>query len=419
MREDNDTRAEEIVIIRRNSNGEDEAHHGGVWKIAYADFMTAMMAFFLVMWLINAANTEVKASVASYFNPLRLTDSSVPKKGLRKLEGKDKHESANNSAGENPSAHEVCTSAQANSGESGESASGKNHRLSLNFEDPNSKPRSKSEQRETGAMRSGRAFRDPFNPLAPSQIPTGQGEYRPPPHGEAKTDNERAAPPGSKRDGQIAKGPVGNQADSHVVLDERGAATGKPPTAAKAETGKQIEDRADTKKSAADGASVVPETRPKRVTENLAQLKSKMASALEKIGIDGPGVDVRLEGNDVIVSLTDTSTFGMFSIGSADPRPELLDLMKSITSILNANQQGIVVRGHTDGRPFKGAVANNNWQLSMRRAQAAYELMIKAGVDESRFKRIEGYADRKLKDAGNPDAAANRRIEILLVHMGA
>jgi flagellar motor protein MotB len=50
----------EILIIKRGRGGGEEGHHGGVWKIAYADFMTAMMAFFLVMWLVNAANEKTK-----------------------------------------------------------------------------------------------------------------------------------------------------------------------------------------------------------------------------------------------------------------------------------------------------------------------------------------------------------------------
>ncbi len=54
----------------------------GVWKIAFADFMTAMMAFFLVMWLMNATNQETKESVATYFNPVKLTDSTPDCKGV-------------------------------------------------------------------------------------------------------------------------------------------------------------------------------------------------------------------------------------------------------------------------------------------------------------------------------------------------
>ena len=77
----------EIVIVRRGGNGEDEGHHGGVWKIAFADFMTAMMALFLVLWLINAANEETKKSVASYFNPVKLVDRNRSSKGLEDAKG--------------------------------------------------------------------------------------------------------------------------------------------------------------------------------------------------------------------------------------------------------------------------------------------------------------------------------------------
>src|SRR5690606_7333815 len=75
----------EIVIVRRAHGDHDEGHHGGVWKIAFADFMTAMMCFFLVMWLINASNEQTQAAVASYFNPVKLIDRNSSKKGLEDL----------------------------------------------------------------------------------------------------------------------------------------------------------------------------------------------------------------------------------------------------------------------------------------------------------------------------------------------
>lgn len=50
------------------------AHHGGAWKVAYADFVTAMMAFFLVLWLVGAATKEEKAAISEYFkNPSAFT----------------------------------------------------------------------------------------------------------------------------------------------------------------------------------------------------------------------------------------------------------------------------------------------------------------------------------------------------------
>lgn len=54
-----------IIIIKKKKGGH-AAHHGGAWKVAFADFMTAMMAFFMVMWLI-AMKQDVKAAIAAYF----------------------------------------------------------------------------------------------------------------------------------------------------------------------------------------------------------------------------------------------------------------------------------------------------------------------------------------------------------------
>ena len=56
---------------RRRSSAA-HGHHGGAWKIAFADFMTAMMAFFLVLWIINASDKETKTVIARYFNPVKL-----------------------------------------------------------------------------------------------------------------------------------------------------------------------------------------------------------------------------------------------------------------------------------------------------------------------------------------------------------
>lgn len=54
------------IIIVRKKGGHHGGHHGGAWKVAYADFVTAMMAFFLVMWLVSQSQ-EVRANVAGYF----------------------------------------------------------------------------------------------------------------------------------------------------------------------------------------------------------------------------------------------------------------------------------------------------------------------------------------------------------------
>ena len=65
---DRQTNAAPIIIKRRKGGGHG-GHHGGAWKIAFADFATAMMAFFLVMWLINATTESQRRGLADYFSP--------------------------------------------------------------------------------------------------------------------------------------------------------------------------------------------------------------------------------------------------------------------------------------------------------------------------------------------------------------
>src|SRR5579863_2061105 len=86
-----DEKHPEIIIIKRHSDHEEE-HHGGAWKIAFADFMTAMMAFFLVLWIINATDKNTKTIIARYFNPLKLEDMSKANKGIRQLSGEAEKE---------------------------------------------------------------------------------------------------------------------------------------------------------------------------------------------------------------------------------------------------------------------------------------------------------------------------------------
>lgn len=57
------------VIIKRKKVVQGGGHHGGAWKVAYADFVTAMMAFFLLMWLLNATTEKQRKGLADYFSP--------------------------------------------------------------------------------------------------------------------------------------------------------------------------------------------------------------------------------------------------------------------------------------------------------------------------------------------------------------
>ena len=73
---------ERPILIKKIKKGGGHAHHGGAWKVAYADFVTAMMAFFLLMWLINTTSPEQKRGIADYFAPASVSEASSGAGGI-------------------------------------------------------------------------------------------------------------------------------------------------------------------------------------------------------------------------------------------------------------------------------------------------------------------------------------------------
>ena len=61
--------SDQPFVIKRRKIVQGDGHHGGAWKVAYADFVTAMMAFFLLMWLLGATTEEQRKGLADYFDP--------------------------------------------------------------------------------------------------------------------------------------------------------------------------------------------------------------------------------------------------------------------------------------------------------------------------------------------------------------
>jgi chemotaxis protein MotB len=67
-------KSQPIIVIRKK--GGHSGHHGGAWKVAYADFVTAMMSLFIVLWLMGSSE-KVKRAVAGYFNDPKGTGSQL------------------------------------------------------------------------------------------------------------------------------------------------------------------------------------------------------------------------------------------------------------------------------------------------------------------------------------------------------
>jgi chemotaxis protein MotB len=82
--------------------------------------------------------------------------------------------------------------------------------------------------------------------------------------------------------------------------------------------------------------------------------------------------------------------------------------------VLKDEEGNLTIRGHTDSLQWKRGDATNNWSLSAGRAEATRQALKRDGLGETRFRRIEGVADREPLIQDNPADARNRRMSILL-----
>ena len=413
-----------IIIVRRRHD-DDHGHHGGAWKIAYADFVTAMMCFFLVMWLINAANEKTKAQVASYFNPVKLTDASTSKKGLNEptkvTSTSDKTEKAAEPGQQSEIKSQAPPEKEQYQAQFTEEQIFKNPygilaQLAGQASDGTPPGHSKKglaiiEIAEPG-RKGGEAFRDPFDPFAWKSVPEPDKKAATKEAAAEEAAAEKVAKETTAGREAFPKQPAKIIAALPPKAPEAKAippspiikAPAKEPSAAPAKPAgddKPIEAKKETKPAEADTKMAIA------VRQQLMQKMNQSAPA------HNPTLEVKQTKEGVLISLTDSLSFDMFAVGSAEPRPELVVLMEKVAGTLRDYKGKFVIRGHTDARPFRNA-DNDNWRLSTARAQMAYYMLVRAGVDENSVERIEGYADRSLKFPDEPESAGNRRIEILL-----
>ncbi len=252
-------------------------HHGGAWKVAYADFVTAMMAFFLLLWLLGATTEKQRKGIADYFTPT-----------LVKLRQE--------SAGSN-------------------------------------------------GMLGGSSITDVDN------YPNRAGQ-------------------------------TGNKAMT-IPLDTAGGPK--------------------------EGAQTVKRVQAmqKRLEEKLAQNRriSRLARQVRMVDTS--------EG--IRIDLVDDADFSMFQLGTTVLTQDASELLKTLGQVVGPEPGALTIRGHTDALPWKNGLSANNWSLSAGRAEATRQALLRQGIAEDRFRRIEGVADREPLVQNDPQDPRNRRISILLM----
>lgn len=372
MRETGDKSAPHPIIIVRRRRGEEGGHHGGVWKIAYADFMTAMMAFFLVMWLVNMTDDKTIVQVANYFNPMRLSDKNPSAKGI----------------------HDGTTKPQTEESDGPGAGSGKETRSEK-----------KKKQRELEIFNDVKVHLDDLAAKAVAvETPAGSSTF-----GGAdipRKDTDQMRDPFDP----VRHAPGNSTAQTTGMPYPRTALGNEPPPPG----GQKAEEETIGKEPDKVPQGGLVDQQGKRPAEKIAEgLISELEEVQKKFAESLPQLDIRAVPEGVLISLTDKSNVSMFAVGSAEPKPEAVVLLTRIGELLSDREGSIIISGHTDGRAYRNG-AYDNWRLSSARAHMTQQMLMRGRLAESRLARVEGYADRKPIVPADKLAFQNRRIDILL-----
>ncbi|MBV9539400.1 MAG: OmpA family protein [Acidisphaera sp.] len=361
------------LIVLKREEGEPAAHHGGAWKVAYADFVTAMMAFFLLMWLINATTEDQRRGLADYFAPNTPMSHTTSGSGMP-------------FGGHTPFDDGTLTSdrgaqtirpgkATAMVAPEDPAADSSDARVTPRQLDDDGDPATAQLARPTGGLETsggGRAEAGPARDAVGLATP-------------ARASTEA----GSLQRQAAAGGPVTQTIDAELPQP---AAEPKPAEPARPDRAAQEE--AALERTAAEIRAAV------RNDPALASLARQLA------------IDITPEG--LRIQILDEDKQPMFSSGSSVPNERARSLLQKIAPVLAKLPEPISVTGHTDAEPYHGG-GKSNWDLSTERANETRRQLTDAGVADTRFRSVTGVADRDPLLPADPLAAANRRIAITVL----
>ncbi|WP_272970250.1 flagellar motor protein MotB [Comamonas terrigena] len=149
--------------------------------------------------------------------------------------------------------------------------------------------------------------------------------------------------------------------------------------------------------------------------EELAQLSRRVREVGEQVGL-GDHIVTAVTAEGLRITVHDTEQSGMFKLGSAEPTAEFVRLLRRIGPMFREIDNQLVIAGHTDALPYSShsAFAASNWSLSMQRALAARGHMMLGGMPERSVLQVIGMAEVAPADPEQPQAAINRRVELLV-----
>ncbi len=360
------------IVIKREEVVEG-GHHGGAWKVAYADFVTAMMAFFLLMWLLNATSQDQRRGIADYFSPHN--ELSRASSGFGMIFGGRTPNSVGSMASDNGAVSALPAPLALNMLDEEEEA-----------EREPGRGAGQGLAREGGAGRAGQAGeggRAQAGLQAAAREGAGVAQAGDSKQGEAKTGEAKA---GEAKAGDAKAG------DAKTGESKRGAGAADADAALAAEL--QRREQLSFDQAAQQIRDAV------RADPALAELAGQLR------------IDQVPEG--LRIQVLDEDRSPMFPTGSAALNERSRALLSKVAPVLLRLPQGVAIAGHTDAAPFKGG-ERSNWDLSADRANATRRLLVEAGLPEARLRSVAGLADREPLLREDRMAAANRRIAITVL----
>jgi chemotaxis protein MotB len=359
--------ARPIIIVRRTEEGE-AGHHGGAWKVAYADFITAMMAFFLLLWLLNVTTETQRQGLADYFTPSNALSHASSGTG-RPFGGSTPFD-----RGSMVSNRGVQAAIQGNSL-------------------PAPQTRAMHDASQATAAGAAGAPRPATLSAKGDGGEQGQGEgASPQPHGATGTEPS----PGGTADNPS---PTTDQALGRAAFLAN-AGTGGPGTGIPHDQAVQAS-LAAREHAAFEAAA--------------AQIRAAVADDPALRDLAGQlRIDETPEG--LRIQLLDADKRPMFDSGGMEPASWARAVLARVAPVLAKLPENLAVTGHTDAAPYRGdAPGMSNWDLSAARANATRRLLVADGIQGQRFRSVTGMADRDLLLPADPLAAANRRIAITVL----
>ncbi len=386
---------EGVNIVIKKEEVVEGGHHGGAWKVAYADFVTAMMAFFLLMWLLNATTEEQRRGLADYFAPSNVLGRSQT--GTGQPFGGRTVNSAGNMASDSGALRVERGPAPVRVDVDEEESEGP-------AEPVPQLPTSEERPASSLGLTNGPP-RPPAGaaPLTAEQALTGSaagrlGQGGPAQAGELQSGQLRAGErrSGEARAGEQQRGELqSGQAQAALRGDAQAVEAARLADAAlRAELGRR--ERAAFEQAAEELRAAVAND-------------PALADLARQLRVEQVPEGLRIQ-------LIDADRQAMFPLSSAVPNDRARALILKVAQVTARLPNGLAIAGHTDSSPFRGE-GRSNWDLSADRANAVRRLLVENGVNPARLRSVSGYAEREPLLPADPGNAGNRRVAITLLRM--